>query len=226
MAKREALPRRSGGLAPGGGGPPVDPGHAAADARLWPDRQPGRPCRVDRREVPCLDGQRRVGRTRGRPRPDAGEHLASLVYGLHRGLVLAVLRADARALADPGRPHRGCANGLCGVSEGDQAAAARHRGAGPHRHPPLDGDGQGRAFRRHGAAGAAGGRDRRLFPPAPGTRGVGSWGALRTPASQRRAERGTCCKEGLALPRMGWTRHLVSSPNPTCVPCCGHSRTA
>ena len=38
---------------------------------------------------------------RGQPRRDAGQHLALLVHRLHRLVVLALLRAHARALADP-----------------------------------------------------------------------------------------------------------------------------
>ena len=62
------LPRRARHLAEGGDRLPVDPGHAAADARLRPDRLAGRARRVDRREVPRLDRLRRRRRVACSPR--------------------------------------------------------------------------------------------------------------------------------------------------------------
>ena len=52
-------PRRARALAEGGDRLSVDPGHAAADAELRPDRLAGRPGGVDHREVPRLVRLRR-----------------------------------------------------------------------------------------------------------------------------------------------------------------------
>ncbi len=75
---------------------------------------------------------------RGQPRRDAGEHLALLVHRRDRLVVLAVLRANARAVADPGRRDHQGADGLCGISQGDIEPAALARGKDLHRHPPLE----------------------------------------------------------------------------------------
>ena len=50
---------------------PLDPGHKAAVARLWPHRFPGRAVRVDPREVLRVDRQQRPPRRRVEPRRDA-----------------------------------------------------------------------------------------------------------------------------------------------------------
>ena len=58
------------------------------------------------------------------PRSDAGEYFAVLVHGCDRVIVLAVLRAYARTMADPQRWNGRCADWLLCVSEGDYPAAA------------------------------------------------------------------------------------------------------
>ena len=89
----EGLSRRARDLAQGGDGLPVDPGHAAADARLRPHRLAGRPRRVDRREVPHLVRLRRRRGERVLARSPAREHQPVLVHRSDRLLVLALLRA-------------------------------------------------------------------------------------------------------------------------------------
>ena len=67
---------------------------------------PAGPRGVDRGEIPRLDRQQRQPGGRGQPRRDAGQHLALLVHRRDRLVVLAVLCAHARAVADPGRRDR------------------------------------------------------------------------------------------------------------------------
>ena len=93
----------SSALPQGGDRLPVDPGHAAADTSFRAHRLAGRPRCLDRGEVPRLDRLRRQSGKRGEPRRDAGQHLALLVHRRDRRVVLAVLRAHARSLADPRR---------------------------------------------------------------------------------------------------------------------------
>ena len=123
---------------------------------VGPDRLAGRARRLDRREIPRLDRQQGQSGRRGEPRRDAGEHFALLVHRRDRLVVLAVLCAHARAVADPGRRDHHGADGLCGISQGDPEPAALARGEDLHRHPPLDPDAEGRPFRRAGAARGAG----------------------------------------------------------------------
>ena len=127
----EGLPRRAHPLPQGGDRLPVDPGHPAADAGLRPHRFAGRARRLDRREIPRLDRLRRQSRERGQPRRDAGQHLALLVHRRDRLVVLALLRAHARALADPRGRDRRRADGLRRVPQGDPAPAALAGRAGP-----------------------------------------------------------------------------------------------
>ena len=96
--------------------------------------------------------------TRHQPRRDAGQHFALLVHRRDRLVVLALLRAHARALADPGRADRRRADGLCRVPEGDPAAAALACRQNLYRHPALERDAEGRALRGAGAARCAGAR--------------------------------------------------------------------
>ena len=154
----EGLPRPAQPLPQGGDRLPVDPGHQAADAGLRPDRLARRPRGLDRREVPHLDRLRRQPRERRQPRRDAGQHLALLVHRRDRLVVLALLRAHARPLADPRGRDRRRADGLCRVPEGDPAPAALAGREDLHRHPALERDAEGRALRRAGAARGAGAR--------------------------------------------------------------------
>ena len=62
------------------------------------------------------DGTIEIG---DRARPAAGEHLALLVHRMHRRVLLALLRATAWAMADPGRAHGGRADGLRRLSPRD-----------------------------------------------------------------------------------------------------------
>jgi pimeloyl-ACP methyl ester carboxylesterase len=129
---------------------PVDPGNAAADARLRAHRFAGWPRGVDRREVPRLVGLRRRRRERLHQGPTARRRRALLVHRRDRRVVLALLRADARAVAIPdGGVHVPMAMPR---SARDPARAALARRAHVQRHPALDGDGQGRPLRGDGAA--------------------------------------------------------------------------
>ena len=99
------------------------------------------------------------------PRRDARQHLALLVHRRDRLVVLALLRAHAWAVADPGRRDHHGADGLRGISEGDPLARrARSRETHLHGHPPLDAHAKGRALRGAGAARGAGARGRRVLP--------------------------------------------------------------
>ena len=76
---------------------------------------------------------------RGQPRRDAGQHLALLVHRRHRLVVLALLRAHARALADPGRrDRRRCRWATPNFPKEILQPAALAGGEDLHRHPPLD----------------------------------------------------------------------------------------
>src|SRR6185503_12990678 len=103
-------------------------------------RFPGWPGGMDRREIPHLE--RRANRAR-RP-PD--ERLALLVYRRDRLIVLAVLLAHARWLADPARKDDRRAGRLRRVPQGNPAAAALPRGEDLHRHPALERHEKGRPF--------------------------------------------------------------------------------
>jgi hypothetical protein len=83
-------------------------------------------------------------------------------HQLHRRVVLALLRAHARAVADR-REHRR-AHGLLRVSARDPAPAARRGRAGVHRPPALERDAQGRPLRRARAARGAGAGDPGVLP--------------------------------------------------------------
>ena len=111
-ARGAPLPRRARALAQGGDRLPVDPGHPAADAGLRAHRFAGGARRLDRREVPRLVRLRRRRRVGVHQGPAARQHRPLLVHRRHRLLVLALLRAPARALADPGR-HHGVPTGYC-----------------------------------------------------------------------------------------------------------------
>jgi pimeloyl-ACP methyl ester carboxylesterase len=150
----------------GGDRLPVDTGHAAANPGLRADGQPRRPRRVDTGEVPRVVGLRRRPVVRAGPRPGAREHRALLVHRLRQRVLLALLRADARPLAHPGRAHRGRAHRLRRLSARDPAPAALARLARLHRHSAVDAHGARRPLRRHGAAGRPGARGARVLPPA------------------------------------------------------------
>ena len=159
--RRAPLHRRARDMAQGRDRLPVDPGHAAADARVRPVRLSRRARGVDRRKVSRVDRLRRRPAQRADDGRDAGRHQPLLVHELHRRLVLAVLRAHARAVADR-RPDRR-ADGLLRVSARDPAPAARSGATRVHRHPPLDRDAEGRALRRARAARRARARDPRVL---------------------------------------------------------------
>ena len=101
---------------------------------------PAGPRGVDPGEVPRLDRLQRRSRQRRQPRRDAGQHLALLVHRRDRLVVLALLRAHARALADRRGPNRRRADGLRRVSQGDPAPAALGGREDLHRHPALERD--------------------------------------------------------------------------------------
>src|SRR3954447_4220649 len=162
------LPRRARDLPEGGDRLPVDPRHAAADPGVRADRFARGPRRLDRREVPDLVRLRRRRRDRVQQGPDAGQHRALLVHRRHRLVVLSVLRAPARAVADSGRSHGRRADGLRRVPARDPAAAALVGGTDVHRHPALERDAARRPFRGDGAAGRAGGGGAGVLPAAAG----------------------------------------------------------
>ena len=116
----------------------MDPGHAAADARLRPHRFAGRPRRVDRREVPRLVRLRRRRGERVLAGPPARQHQPVLVHRRDRLLVLAVLRAHARAVADSARAASACRWATPRSRARSCARRARWPSAMLHRHPPLD----------------------------------------------------------------------------------------
>jgi len=149
----------------GGNRLPVDPGNQAADARLRAHRFACRARRVDRGKVSRLDRQRRQPGRCGHARRDARQHRALLVHRRDRLVVLALLRAHAWAVADPGRRDHQGADGLCGIPQGNPEPAAFTRGE-DLRHPPLDAHAEGRAFRRARTARSAGARGRRVLPRA------------------------------------------------------------
>ena len=95
-------------------------------------------------------------------RPVAGRHRAVLVQRRHRLVVLAVLRASARAVADSRQRRRG-ADGLRAVSARDPQAAALGGADDVQGHPPLERDAARRPLRGDGAAAGAGARDRRVL---------------------------------------------------------------
>ena len=162
-----AVPRRARALAEGGDGLPVDPGHAAADARLRPHRLAGGPGGVDRREVPRLVRLRRRRRERA-SRSDhlLAEHQPVLVHRRDRLVVLAVLRAHARAVADP-RGRRRRADGLRRVPARDRCARrARWPSALYTDIRRWTRDAARRPLRGDGAARGAGAGDRRVLPAA------------------------------------------------------------
>ena len=124
------LPGRAGRVAEGGDRLPVDPGHAPADAGLRADRLAGGPRRLDRREVPRLVRLRRRRRVGVHQGPAARQHLPLLVHRRHRLVVLALLRAPARAVADPrGRDGRGADRATASSRARSCARRARWRRA-------------------------------------------------------------------------------------------------
>src|SRR4051794_13020209 len=160
------LPRRARDVPERGNRLPVDPGHAAADPGVRADRFARGPRRLDRREVPRLVRLRRRRRDRVQQGPDPGQHRALLVHRRHRLVVLAVLRAPARAVADSGRSHGRRADGLRRVPARDPAPAALAGGTDVHRYPTLERDAARRPFRSYGAAGRAGGGGAGVLPAA------------------------------------------------------------
>ena len=84
----------------------------------------------------------------------------------HRLVVLALLRAHAWALADPGRRDGRRPDRILRVPARDPAAAPLACRARVHPHRALERDAPRRPFRRPGAAGRARGRDPRLLPHA------------------------------------------------------------
>ena len=98
--------------------------------------------------------------------PAARQHQPLLVHRRDRLVVLAVLRAHARAVADPrGRRSSvpmGYAEFPREILRPPRSLAATHL----HRHPPLDRDAARRPLRRDGAARGAGAGDRRVLPAA------------------------------------------------------------
>ena len=113
------------------------------------------PCGMDRGEIPRLVGLRRPCRECDRPRPHARRHRALLVYRRDRVVVLAVLCAPSRR-GNPARrrDHLG-AHRLRAIPARNPQAAAQRRGAGVHRHSPLECHAQGRTLRGAGTAGIA-----------------------------------------------------------------------
>ena len=158
----------------------------------------------------AVDRLRRQPGERGEPRRDAGQHLALLVHRLHRLLVLALLRAHARPLADPRGLDRRRADGLRRVSEGDPAPAALAGSEDLHRHPPLERDGQGRPLRRARAARRAGARGGGVLPPA----------AVRE-TRKRRSTRATLSDARRRMGDQPAALILPGSPKPGTVPSLG-----
>ena len=91
---------------------------------------PGRARRMDRREVPRLVGLRRGCRELVSPRPASREHQPLLVHRCDRLVVLALLRAHARAVADSGRADHRRSDGVRSVSARDHPPAPVAGGAG------------------------------------------------------------------------------------------------
>ena len=144
----------------------MDPGHQAHHARFRADRFARRPRRLDRGKIPHLERLRRRYRIGHQQGPLTGEYLAVLVHRRDRLFVLALLRSVARPVADPKRRDGRCADGICGVPEGNHPPASVDRAADVHQHSALDGHAARRALRGDGAAGGAGRRDQCVFPAA------------------------------------------------------------
>ena len=142
----KALPRESGALAGGRDGLSVDPGHEAADAQLRADRFPRRARRLDRREIPRLDGLRRRRRD-ARSRRD--QMLANISFYWFTGAIGSSFFPYYFRRRRAGRSRRRpvtAPTGYAAVPERDPAPAALAGGEDVHRHPPLDRDAEAAAI--------------------------------------------------------------------------------
>jgi hypothetical protein len=133
----------------------MDTRNPAADACLWPHGLAGRARRMDRREVPRLVGLLRGCPERVHARPAPREYQPLLVQRRDRLIVLALLCAHARAVADSGRADHRRPDGVRSVSARDHPPAPLAGGPDLQRHPAMEHHGTWRPFRRAGAAGGA-----------------------------------------------------------------------
>src|SRR5689334_16433230 len=102
----------------------MDPGDQAADARVWVVRLAGGTGGLDHREVSRMERLRWRCRERVHQRRAAHEHYAVLGHWCNRVVILALLRAHARAVADTGRLARRGPDRIRRVSARNTAATA------------------------------------------------------------------------------------------------------